>query len=289
MPRLLLASALLLLLLPARADAGQTVTIKLAERRAGSARMTTERLQMEMDIDAVVDGQRIGIVDASRTETTRTREELLVESPQHRRILVDYLEKRRQEQTRGPQGEETTDEPDPVQGRSYVVDWSQEAGVRVEYADGTSPPEGEISVVTEGFSDMEEPHSRIARVLAGRRLEVGAPVDLPKEAMAELVGAADEFDIRAVDLSLARKARVGGQPCAVFDVRIVLGRSEDQMELVVEVAGDFAIRLKDGQVASYELRGPMTISGEGGEPGGPSMTLAGSGTLEAVATMQDAK
>ena len=278
---LFLATALLL---PAAALATPSVTIHLKPLRLGTVRTTSELLVMDMKLDLIIDGERQGTLEAKRTETTRTKETVEVDKPEHRRLTVEYTENRRDEWSKDPDaGERTSEDVEDVQGKSYVVDWTPKTGVQVQYPDGTSPPGAEVEMVEEGFSDMDEPHSRVARLMAGKKLEIGATVDIPKDAMAELLGAEDEFSIDEFGMTLDRKTRVGGKPCAVFIADVILSRQEPGMQLVVEIAGEFIIRIPDGQVVSYSFVGPMTISGDATEPGGPKMFLTGGGTMEATA------
>ena len=280
LPGLFLA---LLLLLPAAAVAAPTVTIHLKPLRPGTVRTTSEILVMDMQLDVVVDGEQLGLLQAKRTETTRAVERIQLDKPEHRRLQVEYVANRRTEWSKDPDGERTTEDIEDVEGKVYVVDWTPQAGVQVEYPDGTAPPNREADMVSEGFSDLDEPHSRVSRLLAGKKLDLGSTVDIPADAMAELLGAEDEFTIDEFGMTFDRKARVGGKPCAVFSADVVLSRQEPGMQLVVEVAGEFVIRIPDGQVVSYSFTGPMTISGDASEPGGPKMFLSGGGTMEAKA------
>jgi hypothetical protein len=272
------------LLLPAAVLAAPSVTIQLKPLRPATVRTTHELLVMDMKLDLVIDGERQGTLEAKRTETTRTKETVKIDKPDHRRFMVEYIENKRDEWSKDPDaGEHTTEEVEDVQGKVYVVDWTPQTGVRVEYPDGTSPPAAEVHLVEEGFSDMDEPHSRVARLLAGKKLDIGVPVTIPKEAMAELLGAEDDFTIDEFGMTLDRKIRVGGKPCAVFAADVILSKQEPGMQLVVEVAGEFIIRIPDGQVVSYGFTGPMTIAGDATEEGGPKMFLTGGGTMEAKA------
>lgn len=280
LPGLLIA---LVLLLPAAAVAAPTVTIQLKPLRPKTVRTTHEVLVMDMELNVVVDGEQLGLVKAKRTESTRTAEFVEVDKPEHRRLQVEYVEKRQTEWSMDPEGERTTEDVEEVEGKSYVVDWTPKTGVDVKYPDGTPPPRNETSAVAEGFSDLDEPHSRVSRLLAGKKLELGAPVDVPADAMADLLGAEDEFTIDEFGMVLDRKARIGGKPCAIFAADVVLSRAEPGMQLIVEVAGEFVIRIHDGQVVSYSFNGPMTISGDATEPGGPKMLLTGGGTMDAKA------
>ncbi len=279
----------LVLLLPAAAIAAPTVTIQLKPLKPRTVRTTSETLVMDMSLDMSVDGQHAGSFQAKRTETTRTEELVELDKPEHRRVQVEYVESRQVEWSKSPDGEGTNEDIEQVEGKVYLVDWTPKTGVQVEYVDGSAPPLLEATAVAEDFEDLDEAHSRIAKLLAGRKLVVGEKVEVSVDGVAELLGTDEEFVIDEFGITLDRKQRIGGKPCAVFVADVVLSRREPGMELIVEVAGEFVIRINDGQTLSYSFHGPMTSSGDASEPGGPKMMLTGGGTLDAKATASYSK
>jgi len=272
-----LLSGALVVLLSMPAFAAPTLVVKSKPMKPGVKIVETETLEFDLQIQVSTAGTQVGAFRGSRNEATERTEKVLAWSDDHRRLHVTFTEVVRRESTVDPTGQKSEEDPvSALVGNSYIVDWTRAGGLTVGAPDDGAVPEAQASDVREHYEDLGEASNEMADLLAGRKLVIGEPVDVPPEALGKIIGADDDFTVEEFSMILREKRTLQRRPCAVFDVELVMAQNEDGLRMVVRMAGEVALSLKDGWLVLLDVKGPLVANGQVPDQG---LELAGTGTM----------
>ncbi len=272
----LIGLAFLLLAPAARAE---TVVIKTKAPRKGMVVKTTDLLEFSMDLDIKADGQLLGTMKGHHIERSQRTEKVLLWTHAKQRISVEYVEVTSTENTTDPMGQtERKSQHEVLSGRSYIVEITEDE-VTFESLDADFVTNEELAALKEDYEPMSSGGGDFNDLVVGKELVVGEEIEVPPETIAELMGADEEFEVGEFGMRLTETRRVGGKPCAIFAIDMVLSKREEGLRMVVRMAGEVVIRIKDGWLVSVSLEGPLAADGTL-EDGEMSLSMVGGGTMK---------
>ncbi|MCP4873639.1 MAG: hypothetical protein GY898_33550 [Proteobacteria bacterium] len=272
----------LVFLLSTPAFAAQTLVIKSKPMKAGVKIVETETLAFELEVQ--VTGPETAPVSfrGTRTETTQRTEKVLAWDDDHRRLKVTFDEVTRLETARDPSGQVSEDAPtSPLTGNTYIVDWTRAGGLTVGAVDDGAVPEVQASDVRDHYADLGEAANDMAELLAGRKLVIGEAVDIPPDSLSTIIGGDEDFTVEEFSMVLLEKRKVMKRPCAVFAVELVMSQSDQDLRMVVRMAGEVALSLRDGWLVSLDVTGPLAADGKAPAEG---LSLSGGGVMTGIVT-----
>lgn len=277
------AVLLLVILLMATAARAETVYIQDKAPRRGTVVRLTDTLEFDVDLEIKSDGTSIGSMQGRHVERTRRVEKVLTWTQELQRISVRYEEVFSSQVSVDPFGRVEEEETyGPLSGNSYVVEIMQDE-VRFLRRDGSSPTNEEIAALREDYEPMSAPSGSFQELVLGKEFVVGESIEVEPEMVAELMGAEEGFSVDDFEMTLTETRKVGGKPCAVLVIDLVLSKREDGLRMIVRMTGEVVIRTRDGWLLSVTLEGPMAADGALDE-GEASFTMSGGGSMKGSMT-----
>lgn len=166
----------------------------------------------------------------------------------------------------------------PVEGNTYIISRKGEELLIVR-ENGESITEEEDKILRAQLSTFGKPNP-LSQFLNGKRIQVGAEIDVPNEVAAELLGlTGNKGKTDGLTLKLAGLKSIDGTNCAVFET--LLRSHSDESSITLLMKGELIIDPKTCRTHSIKLHGPVAIS----ELKGPSIarfTVSTNGSLKVV-------
>ncbi|TWT36680.1 hypothetical protein KOR34_16200 [Posidoniimonas corsicana] len=166
---------------------------------------------------------------------------------------------------------------DPIAGKSY---YCRRVGdtIRVQTADGKTPPPEESRLVAENMETLGKPNP-LAEYLAGKTVAIGDKLTLPAEVAQRLLGLGGALgEVTKFEMTLTKVATVEDASCAVFLADIEAQRT-DSSQMRMMVAGPMTIQAETCRAVSSELSGPIGMSHSLNDPRG-RLQLDSTGRVE---------
>ena len=208
---------------------------------AAAARIPVVGDEIEIKQEVEAEFTAPGRGKAKLTESNHRRARVLtVTGSSISRAEIEYLIKR---STINGQAQ-----PEPTQGKKYVVDISGGAST-ISLPGGGSPPAAELkSVKTDGLDVAPASSLDLAD------LKVGESVPAP----AGTLGSGG-MDVKRATMTYRGSKKEGATSLALFDVTLDLAQNEDGMTMTAKLSGSATIAADSKRLVSMELKGPVTI------------------------------
>lgn len=124
---------------------------------------------------------------------------------------------------------------------------------------GQIPPQDEFEFVAESMDAIGRPNP-LAEFLAGRTIQIGEKITLPKEVAERLFGMGDQIgQVTQFDLTLQRTQSENGMPYALF-LASVEAAAHGSSQMGLQVEGPMVVQLDTCRVIRTELSGPIGMS-----------------------------
>jgi len=278
--RIALLSLLALLFLPASAVA-EEVTFTWSPVRAGADITESKSMSMKFNIDMLVEGQSMGVMEAGTTEDGTLRSVTGPWTPRKKEANLTYGANTSSERQIGPDGAKNESaETALTSGKSYRVVAKKGKAPAVLYADGGEVPDAEKALVMEDWSDLAgEAPGDFEKALIGKTLRVGDALDSSNEAVGAMLSLGDdELSVTEASITLTEVREEAGKTCAVFSLAVTLVGEDGPMMMTMNVKGETIVEVDGLRPHSVNLAGPLTMEATMAKDG-MEMRMAGGGEI----------
>lgn len=165
-------------------------------------------------------------------------------------------------------GGKTQARPAPHSGKTYILEASN-GKVTVTADGGGAASAAEVELVTKA-EDSFGKADRMATLLAGRTFKKGEAVDLPADAISDVMGGGD--GMKVTKMTLVYTGVTGSDPN--FDMTLSMVQDKPDMKLEIDAAGKVTVDLASGLPLAMTMEGPVKMSGK----------ISATGTMKVVGT-----
>jgi hypothetical protein len=149
----------------------------------------------------------------------------------------------------------------PVEGKTYLCQREPGENGKLIVTDlaGNRPPDEEYEIVSQQM-DMVGRSNPFAEFLAGRTVQVGEKLEVPKQLASQMFNLGDQFgEVTRFALTLKKIETEAGHTCAVFQTSVEAA-SSDASQMRLQVEGPLVVHVDSCRAAKISLIGPIGMS-----------------------------
>ena len=184
----------------------------------------------------------------------------------------------------------------PLVGKTFTLDCSKGSLVAKNSSNEDATKE-ELAAIEKEFGEnlksgvLFSPYFEMDRIVGAREMAVGENVKVDQEAVRRLLGVNDSSNnFGSMTLTLVKKKRVLGVPCAIFDLKLEIDSSEIEakgLKVESDISGQLVLALDMLWVQSVGVKGPVTAAGDlKTGHGSAKVSLEGSANISSMIVVQ---
>jgi len=148
--------------------------------------------------------------------------------------------------------------PQPVAGKTYIVERENEEELIVTDDQGNIPTDEELVIVRHSMEAVGRPNP-LTNFLSGRTIAIGETVQLPGELAGRFLGSqASGAEAQDMPLKLEEVRDVDGIACGIFSAQLETV-TQNGPRASSHMSGHFAVQLETCRIVFVSFRGPVTF------------------------------